>query len=410
MGLSLDIVEDNYERIGQYIDTTSHNLAFENSIKYYTCDYCSFKTTDINDLNNHIIERHSKDYCYFSVNNEIGRGNETFIINRPISENSIKWFGNRKDTKFNIEYIDISFSRKVFTLINLDNMMKDLPSNFEGKLKITAEVDRNLSIVIYLEFPQSIILNEKELIEKINNMQKELNSYSFDSVKMQELGCNFKSYDEICWNGFFDYSLGMSQLIKGDYKLAKDKLENSYNVLWNLCDLIYLKRNKTGYLKEYTQLLKMIKTVLCILEIKMCFFNNILQTSDKSIFYPFKALKNRKWVKVDWNMIEYLSGIFFDDSTKYFLKTCVFILNKDFEAAKEALELYKRCETYNVNKIVSKNAQCLYDFLRGRLEEVEALNEKNNEIRKNHLVKALQYYSFIKKHREFSKEIQFYKE
>lgn len=407
MGICLDTIEDNDERIGQFIDTTiNQNLAYKKAIKNYSCEYCSFKTSDINELNNHIIDKHSKDVCYFLVNNSIGRGNETFIINKPISDNTIKWYGNKNIAKFYIDYKDTNFDSKNLSLNNIEDIMKYLPSNFEGKIIITADFGKS-KIIIFLVFPESISLDEDKLIEEIKIMQSALNSNSFNPIEMNKIGSKFKSYNEICWKAFYDYSLGMNQLNKGDYQLAKDKLERAYSFLCNISDLIYLKRHKTANKNEYTDLLKLIKTVLCILEIKMCYFKTISEISEKSIFYPIKAIKNRYWKNIVWGIKDYLNGIFYDDSTKYFLESCVHILNKEFITANDSIVLFKKKESYNGKGIVSKNAQDLYDFLRGRLEEAKALNEINENIRKEYYEKAKNFYSLIINNSEFSNESSF---
>ena len=284
--------------------------------------------------------------------------------------------------------------------------MKYLPSNFEGKISITADFNKSKK-VIFLVFPESISLDEDELIEEIKIMQSALNSNSFNPIEMNKIGSKFKSYNEICWKAFYDYSLGMNQLKKGDYQLAKDKLERAYSFLCNISDLIYLKRHKTANKNEYTDLLKLIKTVLCILEMKMCYFKTISEISEKSIFYPIKAIKNRYWKNIVWGIKDYLNGIFYDDSTKYFLESCVHILNKEFITANDSIVLFKKKESYNGKGIVSKNAQDLYDFLRGRLEEAKALNEKNENIRKEYYEKAKNFYSLIINNSEFSNESSF---
>lgn len=117
MGIFLDTNEDNAEFRGRLHDLRKNNLGRKpvNSLenKSWKCRLCGLHCDDLDALERHSIEKHSRDYCYFRVNDEIGRGDETFLIDKPvrtcslvlheISSKSLQIYGNDSQLSFSVD-------------------------------------------------------------------------------------------------------------------------------------------------------------------------------------------------------------------------------------------------------------------------------------------------------------------
>ena len=388
MGIFLDTVEDNSEFQGRLID--ARKLQFVKHPKTeYCCQYCGFKSFDYEEYAKHLYYNHRGDYCYFMVNGQIGRDKARLIIDKPVTSNKIYCFGDNENYNFEIKYKDSSdLTIKTTHCGKIENLSEALPENVVGEITLTALIDRHKEMCIYLLFPQNISFDEDKLIKEIDCMQSDLNNGIFSYVKFFDVpkNYNFNDYELNCWNGFYDYSIGINQLVKGEVGLAKSKLEKSYSYLSETLDLFFVNSSKIN-----DTLANMIKTLLSILEIKMCYFNYIRKASSKSIFYPVRLLldKNFRNSFTDWKLEESDNGIFFDNSTKIFIYSCVYILNASYDEANKKIKEFIE-EPTNEN---STNAKDLRDFLIGRLAE-----------KSNNLELAKQHYGFLVDNNQFKNE------
>ena len=388
MGIFLDTVEDNIEFQGRLIDARKPQFKKLPKIEY-CCEYCGFKSFDQEEYAKHLYHNHRGDYCYFIVNGQIGRDKARFIIDKPVTSNNIYCFGNNDNYNIEIKYKDSSdLPVKITPCSKIKNLSEVLPENVVGEITLTVYLNRHKEMYISLLFHQNIFFDKNNLIKEIGCMQSDLNKGVFNPVKFHDIPkkYNFNDYELKCWKGFYEYSIGINQLIKGEVGLANNKLEISYSYLSETLDLFYINNAKTNDI-----LANMIKTLLSILEIKMCSFNYIKEVNSKSIFFPVRLLLDKDFKNsfTDWNLEESDSGIFFDNSTKIFIYSCVYILNDSYDEAKKKINEFIEEPTNKYSTI----AKDLRDFLIGRLAE-----------KSNNIELAKQHYVFLVDNNQFKNE------
>jgi len=373
MGILSDIIEDRSEFIGQLVDARKKQLGLPRTLietKTFVCNLCSASVKSELDLEKHYDTFHPQDYCYFQINGEIGRDGETFLIDKPVSRCSVVLQGvsRRKLHVFGADYQNVTLDVQ-----SGQDFSSLLPDEFDGRLAICVPLSAGRSVTIFLQCQEKISFEPEKVEPLIREMQNALIGERFDSneCQMHLDRSDFTSIEQKYWDGFFEYSLGMKLEMAGN-KNAKARLEKAYYFLFQIVT-------------------PLANTAVCILELKMGFFNRLKNCSCQSVFYPASCLIRPDWKSItdySWNFSRSRAGVFVDSQFIAILKTSALLLSRKLAEAEEELNALESSNT--------QKSQIVFDIaaiLRARLA---LLGNKYNLAEK--------YYKILEHHPAFGKE------